>query len=251
MILESIENYLCGILDKYCADENCDKEGLSGIRDIRIVKSIWSEIENLRPDIAKKQGRDEIEQCAGYLLFLDDETAVILINEAFLFDSIRKNFCWVEVLIHEITHYRDYKNNLGIFGHNTYDSMLSCCSFWYWTEFHARYKGTCQMLNYVNRMPDDERRKYETDMMERLDCAPDFIRSDADKKIQCYRFMHLLGDIAAYNEKGFTVKSEAIEKIFPNYLGYIDFLKSKDQIVDINFLIILQYNLENEMNIEY
>ena len=89
----------------------------------------------------------------GYLLFLDDETAVILINEAFLFDSIRKNFCWVEVLIHEITHYRDYKNNLGIFGHNTYDSMLSCCSFWYWTEFHARYKGTCQMLNYVNRMP--------------------------------------------------------------------------------------------------
>ena len=92
MILELIEDYLCGILDKYCADENCDKEELSGIRDIRIVKSIWSEIENLRPDIAKKQGRDEIEQCAGYLLFLDDETAVILINEAFLFDSIRKNF---------------------------------------------------------------------------------------------------------------------------------------------------------------
>ena len=28
----------------------------------------------------------------GYLLFLDDETAVILINEDFLFDSIRKNF---------------------------------------------------------------------------------------------------------------------------------------------------------------
>lgn len=107
------------------------------------------------------------------------------------------------------------------------------------------------MLNYVNRMPDDERRKYETDMMERLDCAPDFIRFDADKKIQCYRFMHLLDDIVAYNEKGFTIKSGAIEKIFPDYLGYIDFLKSKDQIVDINFLIILQYNLENEMNIEY
>ena len=103
--MESIENFLCGILDKYCADENCDKEELSGIRDIRIVKSIWSEFENLRPDIAKKQGRDEIEKCDGYLLFLDDETAVILINEAFLFDSIRKNFCWVEVLIHEITHY--------------------------------------------------------------------------------------------------------------------------------------------------
>lgn len=54
--MESIENFLCGILDKYCADENCDKEELSGIRDIRIVKSIWSEFENLRPDIAKSKG---------------------------------------------------------------------------------------------------------------------------------------------------------------------------------------------------
>ena len=107
------------------------------------------------------------------------------------------------------------------------------------------------MLDYVNRMPDNERRKYETDMMERLGRELVFIKSDADKKIQCYRFMHLLGDITAYNEKGFTIKSEAIEKIFPDYLGYIDFLKSKDQIVGTNFLIILQYNLENEMNIEY
>lgn len=248
--MELIENYICGILDKYCADENCDKEELSGIRDIRIVESIWSEIENLRPDITKKQGRDEIEKCAGYLLFLDDETAVLLIDETFLVDSMRKNFFWVEVLIHEITHYRDYKNNLGIFGHNTYDDMLSCCSFWHWTEFHARYKGTCQMLDYVNRMPDDERSKYETDMMESLDRELAFIRSHADKKIRCYHFMHLLGDIAAYNEKEFTIKSEKIEKIFPDYLDYINFLKSEDQIVDVNFLIMLQYNLENEMNIE-
>lgn len=63
--------------------------------------------------------------------------------------------------------------------------------------------------------------------------------------------MHLLGDIAAYNEKGFTIQSEAIEKIFPEYLGYIDFLKSQGQIVDINFLIILQHNLENEIHIEW
>ena len=42
--MELIQDYLCGILDKYCADENCEKEELSGIRDIRIVKSIWSEI---------------------------------------------------------------------------------------------------------------------------------------------------------------------------------------------------------------
>ena len=104
------------------------------------------------------------------------------------------------------------------------------------------------MLNYVNSMPDDERRKYETDMMERLNRELVFITSDADKMMRCYHFMHLLGDIAAYNEKGFIIHNEAIEKIFPDYLDYIDFLKSKDQIVDINFLILLQYNLEKDIS---
>lgn len=246
--MELIEDYLCGILEKYCADENCDKEELSGIRAIRIVESIWSEIKSLRPDIANNLEKDEIEKCAGHTLFLDDETAVILIEKAFFFDSTKKNFFWIEVLIHEITHYRDYKSNLGIFGHNTYDSMLSCCPFWYWTEFHARYKGTLHMLNYVNRMPDGERRKYEIDMMEILDSELVFITSDADKTMRCYHFMHLLGDIAAYNEKGFTIQSEAIEKIFPDYIDYIDFLKSKDQTVDVNYLVILQYNLEKDIS---
>lgn len=246
--MELSEDYFCRVLEKYCADENCDKEELSGISGIRIVESIWSEIENLRPDIANNLGRDEIEKCAGYTLFLDNEVAVILVDEAFFFDSTRKNFCWVEVLIHEITHFRDYKSNLGIFGHNTYESMLSCCSFWYWTEFHARYKGTLHMLDYVNRLPDEERRKYETDMMERLDSELVFIKSDRDKKKRCYRFMHLLADIAAYNEKGFKIQSDALEKIFSDYLGYIEFLNSKKQIVDTNFLIILQYHLEKNIS---
>lgn len=246
--MELIEDYLCRILEKYCADENCDKEELSGIRAIRIVESIWSEIEKLRPDIANKLGRDEIEKCAGHTLFLEDETVVILIDKAFCFDSTRKNFLWIEVLIHEITHYRDYKSNLGIFGHNTYDSMLSCCPFWYWTEFHARYQGTLHMLDYVNRLPDDERRKYETDMVERLDSELVYIKSGADKKMRCYHFMHLLADIASYNEKGFKIQSDALEKIFPDYLGYIDFLKSKNYIADTSFLIILQYHLERNIS---
>lgn len=246
--MELIEDYLGGILEKYCADENCDKEELSGIRAIRIVESIWSEIESLRPDIANNLERDEIEKCAGYTLFLDDETAVILIDKAFFFNSTKKNFLWIEVLIHEITHCRDFISNLGIFGNRTFDSMLECAPFWYWTEFHARYKGTLHMLNYVNRLPNDERKKYETDMMERLDSELVFITSDADKMMRCYHFMHLLGDIAAYNDKGFTIQSEAIEKIFSDYLDYIDFLKSKDQIVDINFLILLQYNLEKDIS---
>lgn len=74
-----------------------------------------------------------------------------------------------------------------------------------------------------------------------------FITSDADEDMRRYHFMHLLGDIAAYNEKGFTIQSEEIEEIFHDCLGYIDFLKSKNQTVDIDFLTILQYHLEKNI----
>lgn len=243
--MELFEEFLYVVLAKYCANESYIIEE---IPEIRIVESIWIEIENSRPDIANKLDKDEIEGLSGYCLFLDDETGVILIDKTFFFDSIGKNnLIWVEVLIHEITHYRDYKNNLGIFGHETYDSMLSCCPFWYWTEFHARYKGTLYMLYWINRLPDDEKRKYETDMMKTLDDKLATITSNADKRMRCYHFMHLLGDIAAYNEKGFTIQSAEIEKIFPDYLGYIDFLKSKDQSVDIDFLTMLHYHLKKNI----
>lgn len=243
--MELFEEYLCGILEKYCANENCVMEELP---EIWIVESIWAEIENLCPDMVQKLNKNEIDKCDGYTLFPNNETGLVLIDKTFLSNSTEKNYCWIEVLIHEITHYRDYKSNLGIFGHDTYDSMLSCCPFWYWTEFHARYKGTYQMLDYVSKLPDDYKMAYEVDILTRIDNILDFIKSDAKKEMRCYRFMHLLGDIAAYNEKGFTIQSEAIERIFPDYLGYIDFLKSKDQSVDINFLTILRYHLEKNIS---
>ena len=109
-------------------------------------------------------------------------------------------------------------------------------------------KSVCGFHNPIGAFRRKADYKYETDMMERLDNELVFITSDADKMMRCYHFMHLLGDIAAYNEKGFTIQSEAIEKIFPDYIGYIDFLKSKDQTVDVNYLVILQYNLEKDIS---
>lgn len=243
--MELFEEFLGVVLTKYCANESCVAKALP---EIRIVESIWSEIENLRPDMAEKLNKNEIDKCSGYTLPLDNETVLVLIDKTFLSNSTQKNFCWVEVLIHEITHYRDLKNNLGIFGHKTYDSMLICCPFWYWIEFHARYKGTLYMLDFVNGLPDENRIAYEADMMKTLDTELVYITSDATIEMRRYRFMHLLGDIAAYNEKGFTFQSAEIEKIFPDYLGYIDFLKSKDQSVDIDFLTMLRYHLEKNIS---
>lgn len=233
-----------GVLAKYCADENY---AIEEFPEIKFVESIWEEFKTLRPDLAKMYNKEDIEKSSGYTLFLDGGAGVVLIDKTFFLESSNKNFFWVETMIHEITHYRDYKSNLGIFGHNTYDSMLNCYSFWCWTEFHARYKGMLQMLGWVNWLPDTERKNYETDMIQRLDSELVFITSDAIKEMRCYRFMHLLGDIAAYNENGYKIPSEAIEKIFPDHLGYIEFLKSQDQTVDADFLTILQCNLEKNI----
>lgn len=243
--MELFDEFLCGTLKKYCANENCIKEELP---EIRIVESIWDEIEKARPDMADKLNKDEIDKRSGYTLPLDNETLSVLIDKTYFFDSISKNFFWVEVLIHEITHCRDYKNNLGIFGHDTYDSMMTCRSFWYWTEFHARYKGTLYMLDYVNCLPDVERRKYETNMIKTFDNELAFIISDTNKETRCYRFMHLLGDIAAYNEKGFSIRKKEVEAAFPDYWSFIEFLKTKDQVVDVDYLTILGREIRQYIN---
>lgn len=235
----------CGVvLTKYCTNENCTVEQLP---EIRIVESIWTEIENFRPDMAEKLNKDEIDKCSGYTLPLDNETVSVLIDKTFLSNSTQKNFCWIEVLIHEITHCRDLNASLGLFNHSTYDSMLTYRPFWYWTEFHARYKGTLYMLDFVNGLPDEYRIAYEANMMKTLDTELVYITSDAIIEMRRYRFMHLLGDIAAYNEKEFTIQSAEVEKIFPDYIGYIDFLKSKDQSVDSDFLTILHYHLKKNI----
>lgn len=59
-----------------------------------------------------------------------------------------------------------------------------------------------------------------------------------------YKLMHLLAEIAAYQEKGFSIPSEEIKQVFPDFEDAIKFLKSKDTVVDSHFLTILKFNFE-------
>lgn len=104
------------------------------------------------------------------------------------------------------------------------------------------------MLDYVNCMPGVERGKYETNMMETFDNELAFITSDTNKEVRRYRFMHLLGDIAAYNEKGFSIQGKEVEAAFPDYWGFIEFLKTKDQVVDVDYLTILGREIRQYIN---
>lgn len=94
--MEIFDEFICGTLAKYCADENCTIEELP---EIRIVKNIWDKIESLRPDLVEKLNKNEVDKCTGYTLFSDNQVGIVLIDETYFFDSINKNFFWVEVLI--------------------------------------------------------------------------------------------------------------------------------------------------------
>lgn len=168
----------------------------------------------------------------------------MLLDKRFFKDSVSKDFTWIEVLIHEITHVCDFIRNKGIMGHDSFDSMLQCLPFWYWTEFHAKYKGTLFMLDYVNELPEEDKRAYEEDLRSTADSTVSFIQSNAVAEMKRYKLMHLLAEIAAYQEKGFSIPSEEIKQVFPDFEDAIKFLKSKDTVVDSHFLTILKFNFE-------
>lgn len=233
------------VLGKYCRDEKISN--IEEIPEIKIVENMYKEIKEVRPDMAKKLDKDEIKKCSGYTLFLNNSTEIILVNKSFLNSSIIKNYIWVEVLIHELTHVQDYKSNQGIYGHDSYDSMMKCLPFWYWTEFHACYKGTFYMLDYVNRLPDNYKKDYEKELLFTLKNTIAIIDSKYNCEMKRYHFMHLLGEMAAYKEQGFSVSCEKVGKFFPDYSGFIEFLRTKDQIVDTDYLTILDYHLRRNI----
>jgi len=247
--LDQLTDYLSMInvvLNSYLSKESIPNDSSFPEIAVNLTENIFVTIKSIRPDWigTNKLNKEEIDKCNGYTLFTDDGSPIVLIDESFFKDSVTKNFNWIEVLIHEITHVCDFIRNRGIMGHNSFDDMLQCLPFWYWTEFHARYKGTLLMLDYVNKLPEEHRRPYEENLFSIADSTASLIQSNTVAEMKRYNLMHLLAEIAAYQEKGFSIPSEKAEQVFPNFEDAIEFLKSKDNVVDFNFLTILKLNLE-------
>ena len=239
---DKIYNWINLILSQYLENEGISgDEFISKIR-IELVDSIFGAIERLRPDMAEKyrQQKEEIEKCSGYTLPIKNETMAVLIDKAFFDDSTQKNFMWVEVLLHEITHAADFMNNKGIMGHNTFDSMLCCVPFWWWTEFHAKYKGTLYMLDYAMKLPEEYKKQYENIIFDTVDNIEGIMASNTVGEIKKYNLMHLFGEIAAYRERDLLIPSKKVNCLFPDFINFIEFLKSKDRIVDSEFLLTLK-----------
>lgn len=242
----NIYEFISGVLSQYLETENIPSDSYISQIKVKIVGNLFDEIRCLRPDLGERYGqiKEEIEKCSGYTLPIEGDSLAILLDETFFANSAQKNLMWIEVLLHEITHAFDFINNKGIMGHNSFDSMLYCLPFWYWTEFHARYKGTFYMLNYVKNLPEEYKRPYEDEVFNTADDIANLLVSNSVAETKRYKLMHLFGDIAAYSDAGFSIPSEKVNGIFPDFKGFIEFLKSRDKTVDPDFLTIVNFHLK-------
>lgn len=100
------------------------------------------------------------------------------------------------------------------------------------------------MLSYVKNLPEEFKTQYENEIFNTTDNVADILVSNSTAEIKRYKLMHLLGDIAAYSDAGFSIPSEKVNGIFPDFKGFIEFLKSKDRTVDPDFLTIVNLHLK-------
>lgn len=156
------------------------------------------------------------------------------------------NFLWCGTLIHEITHVRDYADYINILHYNSFDEMLQCSHFWYWTEFHAKYKGYIYMLNFVDKLPDKYKNQYVEDTLQRIYNFNNTVQQQIDCYHRIYITVHMIGEIFAYEKSSIVMPDNfykcIIEK-FEWFEGVKDFLEKHTETITLEEMLILSHNL--------
>ena len=201
------------------------------LKEIIFTNDIAGKILEINPNLKYNPlfNIEQYQNLSGNVQFLDDNSIAILFDEEFLSESMQKNFCWIEVIIHEATHACDYYSNLGIMGCDTLISMQKCKSFWLWSEFHAKYVGTKHMLNYVKFLPQDDQNAYFNDLKRRIETFKQSIFSFTNTDLIIYEWMHIMGEILAWEEsENICIEFNSEQDLRPllkNYTEEIDAVK--------------------------
>lgn len=185
------------VISKYITTNKIEKDIVSKIK-VNFVESIFDNIATIRPELIQNgMNINNIKKCNGYTLFLTDNTVLILIDRASYTES--KNFVWIEILIHEYTHAIDYLKGFVLYDYKSLDEMLKNMPFWYWSEFHARYKGNSYMFNFVNQLPLKDKLQY-MNLREDIEIYCKDINCKIEHQMKIYKTMHMIADIIAYEE---------------------------------------------------
>lgn len=215
---EELKQCVCQIYGQYLVNEEI--EGLLPIRNISFENDVVQAVLTLQPELADNTSLDkrELSNCSGYTCLFPDNTATIVIST----ENIGKNMLWMETLIHEITHVKDYKEYLHIVGAENFQNMLKIAPFWYWTEFHAKYKGCTYMLAYAKKLPPQDFQPYIDEMEKRIREFPSIINKRDDPNFKIYNTMHLMGEMLAFENQSIVLSRGICDEIYEMYDWFVD-----------------------------
>lgn len=228
-------------------DSYIDKEKIEEplpIRGFRFVDDLPSEVLKIQPKLKTKSRIDEeqLKNHFGYTVLFSDNTAEILIKKS----GSMNNFIWCGTLIHEITHVRDYADYMGILGYNRFDEMLKCLHFWYWTEFHARYKGYIYMLKYVDKLPNEYKLQYTEDTLQRIRNFDNTIKQQTDYHYKIYMTVHMIAEILSYEQSSIVMPDNFYKCIIEKFDWFEEaknFLAKHTERITVEEMQLLYLNL--------
>lgn len=176
------------------------------LRRIVLSESLIEDIKKLQPELLAHPAIniEQIKSCSGYTLLYPDNTATVLI----LKEGSMENTMWIETLTHELTHVKDYADFFPLMNCCNYYDMLNHIPFWYWTEFHAKYKGFQYMLSYAQKLPKQYLQRYFDSLSVTEIVAQ--IESDIDYRNKAYYIMHFIGELLAYEK--YDLVGESLRK---------------------------------------
>lgn len=242
------KNLLAQVTIKYALDEQLTSS--LPLRNITFTKNILKSVQEKQPDLLEHSGfnKDQLIFSSGYTLLFPDNTAEILILE----DNITKNYFWIETLIHEITHVRDFQDYLPVVRRQTFCELQECIPFWYWTEFHAKYKGTYYMLEYIQKLPNQYYQQYINDLEQRIQRFPLTLERRQDYRFKMYDTMHLIGEILAYNARSIRISEDVCNALYVQFDWINDmkeFLAKHTEKISNDEIWILSLNAQKIFNV--
>ena len=240
---ESIYDMANAFYNLYLNKENINNP--LPIKNIRFVDDLPSEVLKVHPELKKANGIDKkaLQNCSGYTLLYPDNTAEILIDLGY---AMQNNFLWCGTLVHEVTHVKDYADYISILNCGKFNEMLHCLHFWYWTEFHAKYKGCEYMLYFTGKLPDEYKNQYKEDIMQSINSFPMIINRKTDYRYKIYDTVHMIGEILAFEQSSIAMPNKfydcLIEK-FDWFEDAKDFLSKHTENITVDEMLLLSFKL--------
>lgn len=220
------------------------------INNIRFVEDLPSEVLKAQPELKTKNGLNEnaLQNYSGYTLLYPNNTAEILID---INCAMQNNFFWCGTLIHEVTHVKDYADYISILNYDRFDEMLDCLHFWYWTEFHAKYKGCKYMLNFASKLPDEYKNQYREDIMQSISSFSLKINKKTDFRYKIYDTVHMIGEILAFEQSSIAMLNGFSDCLNEKYDWFEDakyFLSKHTEKITVDEMLLLSFKLTTIFN---